>query len=279
MQSSPLVSTLICTYNAEKFIWPTLDSVLNQTYKNQEILIFDDVSKDETIKVLHEYAKKDKRIKIFADGKKRWAYWGLNHLLDNAKWKYIAIQDHDDIWHSQKLEKQINFLEKNEKYIGSGTGTLMYYGQQRLGFLYDIKQRDTTKVIHTSLVFRNNWFRYETSISFLVDGFFMQKILTKNKDLLRVIPEPLTLHYYKGNGSNYSEQRFKFNRKNIKIFFKVYWYSFYYFLILIYISICKILPLNFKNKLDFKLLCYIKGAKPKEKLEKNDYLKEMLKYY
>lgn len=275
----PLVSTLICTYNAESFIWRTLESVIKQTYEHQEILIFDDVSKDKTVEILKRYAEKDKRIKIFADGKKRWAYWWLNHLLDNAKWEYIAIQDHDDIWHSQKLEKQINFLENDLKYIWSWTGTLMYYGHQKLGFLYDTKDRDTTKVIHTSLVFRNRWFRYDTSIDFLVDGFFMQNILTKGKNILKVIPEPLTLHYYKWNWSNYSEQRFKFNRKNIKIFFSVYGYWFYYFLILIYISLCKILPLNIKNKLDFKLLCYIKKAETKNVLEKNEYLKEMLSWY
>jgi glycosyltransferase involved in cell wall biosynthesis len=64
-KTNPLVSTLICTYNAEKFIDNTLDSVLNQTYRDQEILIRDDGSKDNTIEVLKNIAKKDKRIHIF----------------------------------------------------------------------------------------------------------------------------------------------------------------------------------------------------------------------
>jgi|GEM_PF-2996464 len=62
---TPLVSTLICTYNAEKFIENTIDSVQKQTYKNQEILIRDDGSSDDTIVVLEKIASKDKRIQIF----------------------------------------------------------------------------------------------------------------------------------------------------------------------------------------------------------------------
>jgi len=280
MYTWPLVSTLICTYNAESFIARTLDSVVGQTYSHQEILILDNWSKDKTLEIIKTYQQKDERIVLFDFGKNLGAYAWLNYLLDQSKWTYIAIQDHDDIWHSQKLEKQITFLGKNKRYIWSGTGTLMYYWYQKLWFLYDVKSRDTTKVIHTSLVFRNQWFRYDASLKFLVDGYFMQKILTKWKNILKVIPEPLTLHYYKGNGTNYSEQRFELTFKNIKIFFQVYGWSPYYFLILIYITICKILPRKWKNAFDFKLLCRFKRAKKKEVLEKqNTYLSELLKYY
>ncbi|MEI6119287.1 MAG: glycosyltransferase [bacterium] len=65
-----LISTLICTYNAESFISKTLDSVINQDYQNQEILIWDDCSNDNTLEVLYAYQKKDKRIHIFSESKK-----------------------------------------------------------------------------------------------------------------------------------------------------------------------------------------------------------------
>lgn len=129
-----LVSTLICTYNAEEFIEKTLLSVTKQTYKNQEILIRDDWSKDKTIDILLKWKKKDKRISIFTSQelwKKLWAYGGLNFLIDKAKGKYIAIQDHDDIWHSQKLEIQTDFLEKNPHYVGAGAGEIWSRGGSR----------------------------------------------------------------------------------------------------------------------------------------------------
>lgn len=274
-----IVSTLICTYNAENFITTTLDSVVRQTLKSQEILILDNDSKDDTLQVLKEYAKKDDRIKVFSEWKNLGPYNGLNYLMERSKWKYIAIQDHDDIWHSKKLEIQIDFLEKNPRYVGSGTGSLMYYGKQRLGFVYDDKNYDTTKVIHTSLVFRNDGYRYDYSKDFLCDGYFMQKILTKDKNLLKVIPEVLTLHYYKGTWSNYSEQWFKVNIKNIQRYFEVYWYGLYHVFLFCYLLFCKILPRNFKNQLDFALLSWLKGAQSKEVLEKRVFLDELLSSY
>ena len=66
IMKEPLVSTLICTYNAENTIHWALQSVMDQTYENQEILILDNNSKDKTLDILKDYQKKDKRIKIFS---------------------------------------------------------------------------------------------------------------------------------------------------------------------------------------------------------------------
>ena len=121
----PLVSILICTYNAEKTITNTLKSCLDQTYDNFEILIHDDQSKDRTIAVINSIW--DRRIKIIKSWKKLWPYAWLNFLLDNAKGEYIAIQDHDDIWHPEKLKEQIKFLEENKNYVWCWTGCLQYF--------------------------------------------------------------------------------------------------------------------------------------------------------
>jgi hypothetical protein len=135
----------------------------------------------------------------------------------------------------------------------------MYYGKSKLGFVYDGKERDTTKVIHTSLVYRNTGYRYDTNNDFLCDGYFMQKILTKDKPVLKVHPEALTLHYYKETGTNLSEQWFKLNMKNIKRYFDVYGVTFYYSILLIYIIFFSFVK-NYKIKksIDFTLLCWLK---------------------
>lgn len=278
--SNPLISTLICTYNAEAFIDSTMRSVLWQTYKNQEILILDNGSKDNTLWLLAEFEKNDSRIKVYSEGKNLWAYDWLNYLLEKAKWKYIAIQDHDDIWQSEKLEKQINFLENNMNYIGCGTWTLMYYGISQIWFTYDTVERDTSKVIHTSIMYRNEWFRYNTENDFLCDGFFMQNILTRGEPILKVLPEVLTLHYYKENGTNYSEQWFKVNPKNIVRYFSVYWYNLYNICLFFYLLIMKMLPFRIRYPFDFWLLKNIKKAQKKTILEwQNHQIKELLTYY
>ncbi len=280
MKNNPLVSTLICTYNSENFIKNTLTSVIEQKYENQEILIFDDCSKDKTIDIINEISKKDPRIKLFSEWENIWAYNWLNYLIDKSKGKYIAIQDHDDIWHSEKLNIQIEFLETNLQYIWSWTWSMMYYSISKLWFFYDDKEYDTTKVIHTSLVFRNNWFHYDTKNDFLCDWFFMQNILTKWKKILKVHPEVLNLHYYKQNWTNYSEQWFKINWNNIKRYYNVYWYNLYYTFLLWYILTLKILPDQIRQKLDFFLLMNMKKAKYIDELRKeSSFYKELLKYY
>ena len=108
------VSIIVPMYNAEKFIGKTIESVLSQTYENWEMLIMNDVSTDNSLAVVNEYVKKDDRIKVLNTEKNMGVVKGRNHLIDLANGKYIAFLDADDYWHSQKLEKQIQFMkEKN----------------------------------------------------------------------------------------------------------------------------------------------------------------------
>ena len=168
-----LVSILICTYNAEKTIEETLKTCLNQTYKNFEILIHDDQSTDNTIDVINKIW--DKRIKIVESWKKLWPYKWLNFLLEHAKWDYIAIQDHDDLWYPEKLEKQVKFLDENIKYVGCGTKTLMRYEWDNKWFEYYL-WKENYYTLHPSLMFRNNWYRYPDKV-YMNDAYFQKKVL------------------------------------------------------------------------------------------------------
>ena len=147
------VSILICTYNAEHTIINTLNSCLSQSYQNFEILIHDDMSVDNTLLAIKSI--NDQRIKIINSWKKLWPYGGLNFLLEIAKGKYIAIQDHDDIWHSDKLKTQVNFLDDNIYYVWCGTKTLMYYESDTRWFEYYLWE-SSSYAIHPSLIFRND---------------------------------------------------------------------------------------------------------------------------
>ena len=104
---TPLASILVCSHNAEEFIKSTVLSILNQSFRDFELLILDDDSSDNTVPILKELQRADSRISIFESKKNYGPYKGLNFLINRARGSYIAINDHDDIWHSSKLEKQI----------------------------------------------------------------------------------------------------------------------------------------------------------------------------
>lgn len=215
----PLVSVLICTYNAEKTIKQTLESCLNQTFKDFEILIHDDQSKDQTIEIIESLH--DKRIKIIESWKKLWPYKWLNFLLDYAKGEYIAIQDHDDLWEPTKLEKQVKFLEENEKYVWCWTKTLMRYEGDNMWFEYYL-WKENYYTIHPSLMFRNNWYRYVEDIIYMWDAYFQKMVLCKWKNLIWNINETLTIHRIKPGAENYSYKWFKFTKRNLKTIYTLH---------------------------------------------------------
>lgn len=112
-RKEPLVSIITPLYNSEKYIGETIESVLNQTYKNWEMLIIDDCSKDNGVKIVNNYILKDKRIKLFRNEKNEGVSFSRNRAIDLSQGKYIAFLDSDDLWKKEKLEKQISFMEKN----------------------------------------------------------------------------------------------------------------------------------------------------------------------
>jgi glycosyltransferase involved in cell wall biosynthesis len=114
---SELVSIITPTYNVEKYIRETLQSVLNQSYQNWEMILADDASNDHTISIIEEFAAKDSRIKVFKLPENRGNGFARNAALEKASGKYIAYLDADDLWFPEKLEKQIQFLKANNLYF------------------------------------------------------------------------------------------------------------------------------------------------------------------
>lgn len=110
----PLVSVLMPAYNAEKYISDSIKSILVQTYKNFELIIANDASTDDTISIIENYAKKDKRIIVVNNKKNLYIAGNRNKLISLAKGKYIAWQDADDISMPERLDLQVQFLENNK---------------------------------------------------------------------------------------------------------------------------------------------------------------------
>lgn len=112
----PLVSVIMPVYNGENYIRIALESILKQTYQNLELLLIDDCGADRSMDIVHEYAQRDERIRIFYNGQNRGIAYSRNVGLDNAKGAYIAIMDDDDYAFDYRLEKQVRFLENNPTY-------------------------------------------------------------------------------------------------------------------------------------------------------------------
>ena len=110
---TPLVSIITPSFNSEKFISETIQSVQDQTYKNWEMIIVDDCSSDETVSIITKMALQDNRIKLFQSKKNSGTGIARNTALAKTKGRYISFLDADDLWKPQKLEKQIDFLKTN----------------------------------------------------------------------------------------------------------------------------------------------------------------------
>jgi hypothetical protein len=116
-----IVSIITPSYNSEKFIRDTMESVLFQTYKNWEMIIVDDVSPDNSNEIIEKYSKKDSRIKLIKLEKNSGPAVARNRAIQEAKGRYIAFLDADDLWKPEKLEKQIKFMEEKNCALSYST--------------------------------------------------------------------------------------------------------------------------------------------------------------
>ncbi len=131
----PLISVIIPNYNNENYIGEAIESILNQTHKNLELVVVDDCSSDNSINVIKGY--KDNRIIFLQNDSNSGSSFSRNRGIKTAKGKYIACMDSDDIALPKRLEKQIDFMEKNPDIGVCGTN------------FYKIKMDKLTKQIWT----------------------------------------------------------------------------------------------------------------------------------
>lgn len=135
VDENPLVSIVMPVYNGAEFIDDTIHSVLGQTYENWELIIVDDCSSDDTLKVIKQFSSK--RIKTIALKKNGGAAKARNRGVKESKGKFICFIDADDLWQPEKLEKQLAFIKK--------TGAEFAFA----GYVFaDASGRPNGKVVH-----------------------------------------------------------------------------------------------------------------------------------
>ncbi len=110
MESQPLVSVIMPCYNMASYVSDSIKSVIAQTYPHWELLIVDDASSDETVNIIKSYAQADSRIKLALKKQNSGISDTRNQCIQMAQGQFLAFLDADDIWHPEKLEKQLSFM-------------------------------------------------------------------------------------------------------------------------------------------------------------------------
>ena len=207
----PKVSIRIMTFNSEKFIARVIDSCLSQTFQDFEICIADDASSDSTVDIIREYQKKyPGRIKLFVQPINMGQYsLAINGNAGRAmcEGKYVAILDGDECMRVDRLEKQVDFLDKNPKFIAvSHDKTYVDFltGKEIDSQTKKTKPADlTTKNLilngnrfHNCYMMRNTGAMADNSLKVLADWHFIIRLSMEGK--LGYQHEQLTVKYWHG---------------------------------------------------------------------------------
>ena len=124
MKENPLVSVIIPAYNAERYVELAVRSIMNQTYKNLEILITDDCSTDRTFEILKKLAEEDSRIKLFRNDKNLGIVDSLNFMIAVSCGEYIARMDADDVSLPLRIEKQVKYMQTHKNIMILGCNVI-----------------------------------------------------------------------------------------------------------------------------------------------------------
>jgi len=214
------VSIITASFNSEKYISKTIESVINQSYKNWELLITDDYSTDHTIEIIESYSKKDSRIKFFKLTKNSGAAVARNNSINNSKGKYIAFLDSDDLWENNKLHRQVFFMKHNNihfsftAYIiiddyGNSTGKTVDLSQKGSFSYKDILAKKATLGCSTVMLFKKT---YEGLLNMPLlrtgqDYAFWLKLLKNTNSKTYIFPIALTK--YRINPNSISRNKLK----------------------------------------------------------------------
>lgn len=204
---SPKISVLMSVYNGGVFLPKSIESVLDQSFANFEFIIINDCSTDNSLEIIKNYQRKDKRIKIISNKKNLGLTRSLNKGLKIATGKYIARIDADDYCRQDRLQKQAIFLEKN-KDIFLVASWVSIVGED--GSHIGVKKMPTNSLaitkrlekgnclFHSSIMFRAYPFaKYRNKFIYAQDYDFYLRLLSKNKKIA-VISEPLISHRISG---------------------------------------------------------------------------------
>lgn len=170
----PKISVVIVTYNRASYIGDAIDSVIHQSFLDWELIIINDASTDNTKLILKNYIENDPRIKYFENSNNTGISTSRNKALEIARGKYMAILDSDDIWADEKkLQKQYDFLEKNQEFalVGGAVITINADGQEVGRYKNPITDSIIRKVILLRNPFINSSVMFSRDVAIKCGGY------------------------------------------------------------------------------------------------------------
>lgn len=191
----PKVTVAIAVYNGANFIHQTINSVLNQSFQDFEIIVIDDGSIDQTVNIIKSF--ENERIKLFENKTNKGLIYTRNKYLQLANGEYIAILDADDVWYPNKLAIQVDFMDSNTTVGISGT----YANRDSIIWKFPLHHEDIkvsllfgSAFIHSSAILRKSYIdkfnlNYRTPIAqdydFLTQAIQHFEVVNLPKPLLK----------------------------------------------------------------------------------------------
>lgn len=179
--NNELVSVVMSTYNGSLYVSQQIDSIINQTYSNLEIILADDASTDNTFQILKSYAAKDKRIIAYQRNANAGYNINFSEACTKASGEYIAISDQDDVWELDKIEKQVKKINEDAKNV------LVHCISAR----FEEKSQP-----HLQSIKKMNFFRGNDIKSFYLANYVLGHAMMFRKTLLQAaLPFPANVYY------------------------------------------------------------------------------------
>jgi len=188
---TPEVSVIMAVHNDEKYVEEAIKSILDQIFRNFELIVIDDYSTDNSLKILEEYASRDPRIKIIRLSENIGPGGARNEGLKAAKGRYIAVQDADDISMPERLQKEYEYLVKNEDkflvhsgafYINENDTKII---QERIPIVNEKELLETLKIknviVHPTVMYKNQDYRYRPKLWFSEDYDLYLRLMSDGK--------------------------------------------------------------------------------------------------
>ena len=215
--NKPLVSVIMPVYNAEEFLDRSISSIINQTYDNLEVLLIDDCSTDNSYNILKEYAKKDKRIKVFHNQENQHVSETRNVGIRNSTGKYLYFIDSDDFIDNDYIEHLVNTAEKENADVVVNPNIYQYKnGRKKLNILTETfnKEKDNKNYnIIAIKVFPSVYNRlykkdiqekydifFDNTIKVGEDGIFNIFFFSKSNNIIFISPN--SFYYYNKTNNN-----------------------------------------------------------------------------
>ena len=210
MNKEPLVSIVMPAYNCGKYIKESIQSVIDQTYRNWELIIIDDNSTDNTKEIIASF--KDTRIKYHRNSNNYGVAKARNKGINISGGVFIAFLDSDDYWKNTKLYKQINLTKKGYDFIFTGSGYTDEEGRE-YGYVLTVPEKinknellkqnliSCSSVLISKNLLKDNYFVEETKYMIHEDYVLWLTILDKI-EFAYSINEPLLIYRIRGNSKS-----------------------------------------------------------------------------